>query len=391
MSSKGNSTETKWPKYDHQKHSESRDDKFKAFHDLLGSYLGAKHAPYGSTALVSIDKSDMMWGLEEKFQYLMLEDGWKKDQKEVHKWTKVQAEILNILLHNFRDHDKVILDAHAQANMQKEYAEKYQQLPDYDRHKRAYIRKICWLPYGTLCFDAIQSRYTDGGAHDALSKIIEFDTAKIFTPTKVLPWTEVVEMSWRDVNKIVEEHSPSYLAAMQLLMHIQNTNDESWKQFAVQFKSTKKNKPFTVDALLEAVRDWNTHLRTADKHKQAALSIAANHAASVAHHTNVAKLCAASNCNVPVPQPHHKWCDTHFKKNGRGKGGGAGLPDKVQAELAVKRKEKMRANFAKMKEKQKAKKAAQKATVSLAIPMGPFPFPGGADAPVCVALFLLNQ
>ena len=62
---------------------------------------------------------------------MMLEDGWKKDQKEVHKWTQVQAEILNILLHNFRDHDKVILDAHAQATMQKEYAEKYQLLPDY--------------------------------------------------------------------------------------------------------------------------------------------------------------------------------------------------------------------------------------------------------------------
>lgn len=85
---------------------------------------------------------------------------------------------------------------------------------------------------------------------------------------------------------------------------------------------------------------------------------------------------------MPVPQPHHKWCDTHFKKNSRGKGGGAGLPDKVQAELAVKRKEKMRAKFAQMKDKQKAKKAAQKATASLAIPMGPFPFPGGADAPV---------
>ena len=56
-------------------------------------------------------------------------------------------------------------------------------------------------------------------------------------------------MSWRDVNKIVQEHSPSYLAAMQLLMQIQNSNDESWKQFAVQFKSAKKNKPFTVDAL----------------------------------------------------------------------------------------------------------------------------------------------
>jgi hypothetical protein len=85
---------------------------------------------------------------------------------------------------------------------------------------------------------------------------------------------------------------------------------------------------------------------------------------------------------VPVPQPHHKWCDTHFKKNGRGKGGGAGLPDKVQAELAVKRKEKMREKFAKMKDKQKAKKAAQKATASLAMPMGPFPFPAAADAPV---------
>ena len=35
-----------------------------------------------------------------------------------------------------------------------------------------------------------------------------------------------------------------------------------------------------------------------------------------------------------------------------------------------------------MKEKQKAKKAAQKATASLAISMGPFPFPGGNDAPV---------
>ena len=103
MTSKSNSNETKWPKYDHQKHSDSRDVKFKAFTDLLVSFLGAKHAPHGSTALVSIDESDMMWGLEEKFQYLMLKDGWKKDQKEVAKWTQVQAEILNILLHNFRD------------------------------------------------------------------------------------------------------------------------------------------------------------------------------------------------------------------------------------------------------------------------------------------------
>ena len=58
------------------------------------------------------------------------------------------------------------------------------------------------------------------------------------------------------------------------------------------------------------------------------------------------------------------------------------MPDKVQAELAVKRKEKMKANWAKMKEKQKAKKAAQKETASLAMPMGPFPFPAAADAPV---------
>ena len=66
MTFKGNSNETKWPKYDHLKHSDSRDVKFKAFHDLLVSFLGAKHASYGSTALVSIDESDMMWGLEER-------------------------------------------------------------------------------------------------------------------------------------------------------------------------------------------------------------------------------------------------------------------------------------------------------------------------------------
>jgi hypothetical protein len=88
MTSKGNSNETKWPKYDHIKHSDSHDVKFKDFHDLLVSFLSAKHAPCGSTALVLIDESDMMWDLEEKFQYLMLEDGCKKDQKEVHKWTK---------------------------------------------------------------------------------------------------------------------------------------------------------------------------------------------------------------------------------------------------------------------------------------------------------------
>ena len=73
----------------------------------------------------------------------------------------------------------------------------------------------------------------------------------------------------------------------------------------------------------------------------------------------------------------------------RGKGCGAGLPDKVQAELAVKRKEKMKEKFAKMKEKRQAKKAAHKATASLAIPMGPFPFPGEADAPVVNDAFAL--
>jgi hypothetical protein len=86
----------------------------------------------------------------------MLEDGWEKDQKEVHKWTKVQAEILNILLHNFRDHDKVILDAHAQATMQKEYADKYQQLPDYSATKRPISGKSAGcltVPCALMLFD----------------------------------------------------------------------------------------------------------------------------------------------------------------------------------------------------------------------------------------------
>ena len=52
--------ETKWLKYDHSKHTESCDVKLKAFHYLLVSFLGVKHAPYGSTTLDSIDELDMM-------------------------------------------------------------------------------------------------------------------------------------------------------------------------------------------------------------------------------------------------------------------------------------------------------------------------------------------
>ena len=98
------------PRFNHNDTSLIHDQKYKRFTDSLVTYLGATHSPYGSCGLYEPQETSWMWGLVNEFKLLLLESGWSKDSDQVGKWMKVQADILNVLQNNFRDHDDVILD-----------------------------------------------------------------------------------------------------------------------------------------------------------------------------------------------------------------------------------------------------------------------------------------
>ena len=313
-----------------------------------------------------------------EFKLLLLESGWSKDSDQVGKWMKVQADILNVLQNNFRDHDDVILDLYRRDVIQHKLLKEFEQLADYSAQETRYHRKLAWIPYGTMCYWAIRKRYIDGGAQDAISKIIDFETAKVFTPSSVHRWSELVEKSWQAVNRIVAKHDASYLAAMQLLMNVQNSDDESWKTFAIQFKSQVKDSPFSVADFIDEARKWNSHLKTSTLLKNSQLTIAANHASAVAKaHNSVAKVCNHPGCTKTVAQ-NHRWCGKHFIPRHK-RDDTQQVPPQIREKLIKKKSDKNKKNWA--KKINKTKKDDNEEDSSSHVAIGMFPFGEGATAP----------
>lgn len=87
-----------------------------------------------------------MWGLVTEFKLLLLENGWSKDSDQVGKWMKVQADILNVLQNNFRDHDDVILDLYRRDVIQRKLLKEFEQSSDFAAQETRYHRKLAWIP-----------------------------------------------------------------------------------------------------------------------------------------------------------------------------------------------------------------------------------------------------
>jgi len=134
------------PRFNHNDTSLTRDQKYKRFTDSLVTYLGATHSPYGSCGLYEPQETSWMWGLVTEFKLLLLENGWSKDSDQVGKWMKVQADILNVLQNNFRDHDDVILDLYRRDVIQRKLLKEFEQSSDFAAQETRYHRKLAWIP-----------------------------------------------------------------------------------------------------------------------------------------------------------------------------------------------------------------------------------------------------
>lgn len=359
------------PQFDH-KLGASRHEKITEFVQLLGAYMSTKHGHYGIASLLSLDTDHIFWGLHEflgnhlvKGVARHLEDHikWFTNQKYQGLWFKAQSELLALLLVNFKSHDSAVLVNYSADKTHKVWQPIIAQQDDDDFlwPDTLWNAKLKWLPFGTMCFHAICERYQDEGVTDCISKIRDFDKARLFNPLKVQPWAEGVEKTWLDLRRIVQQHDPDYLAAMQILLSIDVHGNEPWKTFTTWFASTKGTKPFSVSELLDAVRA---------RHKLIQSSVASaadmpvgSHATASAAAYETQSTCSIAGCTTPLQRSHHKFCPTHYKKRDSTDDK---IPDKVAARLKVKDDAKRKKSFAKKKAKRQELLKAGKAALAQA-------------------------
>ena len=74
---------------------------------------------------------------------------------------------------------------------------------------------VRFVPFASLCYKELGSKYDDKGATDALIKLHNFQIAKQFKSNNVSSWISVVENTWSQVAAIADD--PAYLAALELL------------------------------------------------------------------------------------------------------------------------------------------------------------------------------
>ena len=185
------------PQFDH-KLGASRHEKITEFVQLLGAYISTKHGHYGIASLLPLDTDHIFWGLHEflgnhlvKGVARHLEDhiSWFTNQKYQGLWFKAQSELLALLLVNFKSHDSAVLVNYSADKTHKVWQPIIAQQDDDDFlwPDTLWNAKLKWLPFGTMCFHAICERYQDEGVTDCISKIRDFDKARLFNPLKVQP------------------------------------------------------------------------------------------------------------------------------------------------------------------------------------------------------------
>lgn len=62
-----------------------------------------------------------------------------------------------------------------------------------------------FLPFVSLCYQELASKYNDIGATGALHKLFAFEAIKKFTPSNVHTWISAVENSWAQVSGIATD------------------------------------------------------------------------------------------------------------------------------------------------------------------------------------------
>ena len=246
-SSSTDDTRSRIPKFNHKDLSKPRAERWRAFAKSLQSYMGTKASRYISYILRDdLDETEPNCNLpDELFTDVINMQNAKKSEAAQDAFATAQWHLQQCLDENFGQTDEATLTKYSHAALTARLRERDEDLTPQDPVLR-------FLPFASLCYQELASKYNDIGATDALHKLFAFEAAKKFTPSNVHPWISAVENSWAQVSAIATD--PSYLAALQLLLGIKGCQNETWERWAGTYAYDMRDKPFTVGTLLERVR-----------------------------------------------------------------------------------------------------------------------------------------
>jgi hypothetical protein len=348
------------PTYVHSDQKSSRSDKWRIFTTNLKSWLGTKTPLLAEHVLSDVfDEEVENCGQPEDFFTYVLgldDDSDDKDIKKAQKeYKQAQYELFLCLTTNFAESDQATIDKYQQ---QAVVARIMKQTPDLPKDHMS----VRFVPFASLCYKELGSKYDDKGATDALIKLHNFQIAKQFKSNNVSSWISVVENTWSQVAAIADD--PAYLAALELLLNIKNSKHEIWSGWASVFAHEHRDKTFNVTELLSQVRVKN-NLETASSTAQPPASV---HYTSAPGGVNISskkgrkgnkkqrKVCLWDGCNKPT---RFKYCTTHYRKTKSSEH--SGVSDATSAKIKTSSLESAKKAMLKAQERYKEIKASQSA------------------------------
>ena len=307
------------PQFDHKNLSKPRAERWRAFAKSLQSYMGTKASRYVSYILRNdLDETEPNCNLpDELFTAVINMSSVKKSDAAQDAFATAQWHLQQCLDENFGQTDEATLTKYSHAAVTARIRERNEDLTPQDPVLR-------FLPFASLCYQELESKYNDVGATDALHKLFAFEAAKTFSPSNVHPWISTVENTWAQVSAIATD--PSYLAALQLLLSIKGCQNETWVSWAGMFAHDMRDKPFTVATLLERVRAANALEDVTSKSPAAVVNYAnKQHTRSQPNGWDKGKtkslikkklrLCSTPGCTTPTPTRHMSLCKKHFAQS----------------------------------------------------------------------------
>jgi hypothetical protein len=228
------------PTFPHNDSKTSRAERWRTFDTNVQSYMGTK-CPMLAEHMLSctFDEKQNCCGQSDTFFEITLGLDMsstlteKKINPAQEKFIQAQYELSICLTTNFTATDRATIDKFKPQVVMARIQKENPSLPSDDFWLR-------FVPFASLCFQELASKYDDSGATDALIKLHNFQIAKAFKPNNVAAWMSTVENTWSQVAAIADD--PTYLAALELLLSIKNSKHQIWSQWASNFAHEHGNK-----------------------------------------------------------------------------------------------------------------------------------------------------
>ena len=321
-SSSSSDARSRIPQFNHKDHSKPRAERWRMFAKSLQSYMGTKSSRYISYILRDdLDETAPNCNLpDELFDDVIDMDNEKKLDAAQDAYATAQWHLQECLDQNFGQTDEATLTKYSHAALTARIRAIYLERDDDLTPQSTVLR---FLPFASLCYQELASKYNDVGATDALHKLFAFEGAKKFSPSNVHTWISAVENTWAQVAAIATD--PSYLAALQLLLSIKGCQHETWVSWAGMLANEMRDKQFNVATLLERVRAAHALEDVTSKSPAAVVNyVNKQHTRSQPNAWNKTKstikkkklrLCSTPGCTTPTPTRNMSLCKKHFAQS----------------------------------------------------------------------------